>query len=1172
MAVTGAQGTVQYVIDGVGIYNSPVIPNAVLAGTHQVIATDQMGCMDTIDFSLPDPIGVSVTATATAALCSGDNSGSVSVSATGGGTPPYSYAWQSSLGGTVYATATVLNLYANTYVLTVTDSKGCSKTISQVVGEPPAFQFNSSQDSVNCHTGMDGLATIFVAGGSPGYSYKWDNGDITQTAAFLKAGFHSVTVTDAQNCKAVTLVQVLQPGAFMVTTTDTDIKCAGTSSGTMTITNLTGGTPPYSYAWSGGTVSPDGKMATMLPPGFAMVTITDWHGCSVVKSENISQPAPITVNSSAMNENCSGSCDGSIDLTVSGGVTPYIYAWGPGTIPAVADPVNLCSAIYTVTVTDGNLCTATKTQAVGSATVINLSLAPTAPKCATSNDGSVQATASGGSGAFTYKWSVPGTGSSIGNLPAGGYGCTVTDANGCSKAESVILTAPAALVVDSISIASTIKCFGDANGSLKANIKGGTGTKTYKWSDPLAQTGQSAANLVAGNYTVIVTDANGCTVSGSKILGQPNQLATTATAVAVKCFGDANGTSTTTPTGGSTPFTYKWSNNQTTATAINLAVGTFSVTVTDKNGCTATASATVTGPTTAVDAQALQTVKGCFSSNKSEATATATGGNGGPFTYKWSNNQTTATIQNLAPGSFTVTATDVKGCTDTFVLAVAENTAITMNIASNPAKCFGSSDGQAAVNIISGGAGTGQIADYTYKWSTVPPQLSASATGLQGGQQYTVTATDQSGCTGTASTTIPSPLEIVLEMAVTSIKCSGGTDGSVNVVNAANAKAPITYLWSNGQSAKQISGLAANSYTVTITDANGCKADSTIEIIEPAQLAIDNFVVKQLDCNATKIGKIEAVPVGGTPTYFFLWSNGDTGPGIRDLGPGWYTLTLTDQNGCSTVDSSEISQPNAVYLDLTTTNVSCFGMKNGKILVGLTPGGTPPFSYSLDSIHYSGNSAFLGLAAGYYPVYAKDAAGCVYSNATNVSEPPPITLTLGPDVTISLGDSLQLTPSTTNGQGILTYNWKPEYPGSTECTDSTCLSLMVKPSNSIAVGLVLQDENGCTISDLVKITVEKDRGIHVPTGFTPNDDLANDRLVVFGKSKTVREVLVFRVYDRWGNLVFEDKNFPINDETRGWDGKFKGSDAASGQYVWFVEAEYIDGFKQSAKGGTQLIR
>lgn len=1178
--ITGAQGTFTCVIDGTLTFNIASIQNAIAAGNHEVIVTDQMGCKDTVTFSLPDPPAINVMASSTAALCNGDNSGSVTGSATGG-VPPYVYAWQSSLGGTVYNTATALNLYANSgassYVLTVTDSKGCSKTINQTVGEPSPFVFNSSQDSVDCYGQANGLATIFVTGGTPGtgYTYKWDNGDITQTAAFLTAGFHSVTVTDAQNCKAVTLVQVLQPANFnasTVSTVKTDMKCAGVSTGAITITNITGGTSPYSFVWSGGQISPDGKMATLLGQGFSYVTVTDWHGCSAVKGEFITAPTPISINSTTVNENCSGSCDGAISLTVSGGTPNYSFAWPPST-PPVEDPINLCSGTYIVTVTDANQCTATETATVGSATVLNLTLAATNPKCSNSTDGSIQATASGGSGGFTFKWTVAGTTSSITNLGGGMYSCTATDANGCSKTATVTLTPPPALLVDSISIISGIKCFGDGNGALKANIKGGTGATTYVWNDPLAQTGQTASNLLAGSYKVTVTDANGCTATNMKVLSQPNLLASTATAVAVKCFGETSGSATAVPTGGSSPFTYKWSDplGQTGVTATNLGVGSFSVTVIDKNGCTATASATVTGPTSAVDATATQTIKSCFGENKSEATATATGGNGAPFTFKWSNNATTATVTNLAAGSFTVTATDSKGCTDSFVLAVAENTAITINVVNTPAKCFGSTDGQAAVNIISGGAGTGQIADYNYNWSTTPPQLTAVATGLAGGQAYSVTATDQSGCTGTASTNIPSPLEIVLEMSVSSIKCFGGADGTASVVNALNAKAPVTYLWDNGQTTKTINALTANDYNVVITDANGCKADSTITIIEPAQLAIDNFVVKQIFCNGDTDGKAEAVPTGGTPTYSFLWSNGETGSGLRDLGAGWYYLTLTDMNGCSIQDSVEIAQPNPAYVILETTDVSCFGLKNGKILISTT-GGAQPLMYSTDSIHFSGNSALLGLAAGYYPVYVKDANGCIFSNATAVNEPPKIEVELGPDVTITLGDSLTLIPSVVNGQGVLTYNWKPEYPGSTFCTDSTCLALLVKPANTIAIGLVLQDENGCTASDLVKITVDKERGLFVPTGFTPNDDLANDRLCVYGKSKTIKEVLLFRIFDRWGNLVFEDKNFPINDETRGWDGFFKGKEAQTGQYVWFVEAEYIDGFKQSAKGGTQLLR
>jgi gliding motility-associated-like protein len=1172
MGVSGAQGTVMYVLDGSINANVPKFLNVVGAGMHTVIATDAMGCMDTITFTLTDPPSIGLTGSTVSAICNGDNSGTATAQATGG-IPPLSYAWQNCTGGNVIGQQSPQNLYAGCYFLTATDSKGCTKTLQVTVGEPPAFQFNSTQDSVDCYAQANGLATIFVSGGTPTYSYKWDNGDLTQTAALLTAGFHSVTVTDAQNCKAVTLVQVLQPGNFnpsTIFTTKTAVSCAGKNDGSMTITNIMGGTPPYTYQWSGGTIAADGKSSTGLSQGFAYVTVTDWHGCQAVHSENITAPVAISIASQMVAEKCAGACDGSIAIAAAGGTSPYIYAWTPISTPTVPNPMNLCGGVYIVTVTDANGCTNTKSITVNSAPAINITLSTTNPKCSASSDGSIQATATGGSGTFTYKWGNNSTLSTLSGIAAGTFMVTATDASGCTKSGTATLVAPAILKIDSLSVVAGIKCFGNSNGSLSTNVTGGTGNYTFKWSDPLMQINKTANNLSAGNFTVTVTDANGCTASNSKVLAQPTILSASATSTNVKCFGEMSGIVDIATVGGTTPYNYLWSNNATTQGLINVAAANYGVTITDKNGCTTTAIANVAGPASPVDAQALQTKIGCFGSNESEATATATGGNGAPFTFKWSNNATSPLAPNLSTGSITVVATDNKGCTDTYSITIAEFTEIVINIAAVPAKCFGSTDGSAGVNIISGGAGQ-SVTDYSYIWNTTPGQNTALATGLAGGQMYQVIATDNKGCTGSKSVDIPSPAPLTVQTGFTAVSCFGQNDGKAAVGTVQNAALPITYLWNTGDNTQQITNLIAGIYTIIVSDANGCTGDTSVFVGEPTPLVISSFVIEQLDCNGDNNGKAEVIPSGGNPAYDFEWSNGDTGAGIRDLTAGWYVLTLSDANGCTKVDSVLISQPNPILLAVSATDVSCFGAKNGRISI-IASGGAQPLQYSLNGTNFSSNNTPLGLESGKYNIFVKDINGCLFTDSVEIGQPTPIQVELGQDIELQLGDSLVLVPSVTNGQGQISYNWKPAYAGYSKCQDTTCVNLFVKPQNNMTVTLIVEDENGCTSRDLVNIKVEKNRGVHVPSGFTPNGDGVNDRLVVFGKSRTIKEVIVFRVYDRWGNAVFEDKNFPINDETRGWDGNWKDGEADGGQYVWFVEVEYIDGFTEQLKGGSMLLR
>jgi gliding motility-associated-like protein len=268
----------------------------------------------------------------------------------------------------------------------------------------------------------------------------------------------------------------------------------------------------------------------------------------------------------------------------------------------------------------------------------------------------------------------------------------------------------------------------------------------------------------------------------------------------------------------------------------------------------------------------------------------------------------------------------------------------------------------------------------------------------------------------------------------------------------------------------------------------------------------------------------------------------------------------------------QIILPDSLIIQFQNTDPQCFGGNNGRVQL-LVSGGNMPYRYSLDGGPFGGSSAYIGLPAGDYTLRVRDDHGCITEISTSLTNPPPITVLLGPDTTVVLGQPVLLSPEVNNAFGLTGNAWHSALLEHLVCVDTpACTELLVQPLFTNTYFLTVTDANGCTGKASQKVSVEKPRGVYVPTGFSPNGDLENDRLLVHGKSRQVRNIRLFRVYDRWGELVFEDRNFNVNDATRGWDGQWRGKDCDPGVYVWYLEAEFQDGYEETLKGEVTLIR
>ncbi|MEM9835875.1 MAG: gliding motility-associated C-terminal domain-containing protein [Bacteroidota bacterium] len=863
---------------------------------------------------------------------------------------------------------------------------------------------------------------------------------------------------------------------------------------------------------------------------------------------------------------------------------PIAYTWAPTeglSCTTCPNPIitSDVAQTYTVTATDSYGCTEVGT--------VEYTLAPfsfsvtseeTDVSCVGSNDGSIEISTSEPA-PVNYEWSNMATTQDIFNLAPGDYQLTITEiGTGCQNSFSYTIDEPDTINISLVSVDSA-SCAGASDGAIDIDISGGTGDFTYAWDDPnLLQILQDAVSLQAGTYTVTATDENNCIQTFSATVEEPLPVSVSFDSQDITCRGQNNGSAQVIATGGNGDFSYNWQTNAMTDTAMGLTAGDFSVTVTDRNGCSEIGTVTINEPATALVLSASQDASGCAGDSLNTATALALGGIG-PYEYAWANGSTSATASNLPSGQNTVTITDSGGCIDSITVNLNDLEPITFNLIDSRPACSGTLDGEMGFNQLAGGAPTPPDG-YTYEWSN--GQTTVVATNLVGNVEYFLTITDSQGCSGVASRLLLDPAPITALASATPAACFGASSGSVSIANIVSPNpGDVDIQWdpsAGNSTSATVDNLPAGTYTVVITDAQGCTLAEEVTITQPDQLNA-NFVLNNVTCFGDTDGAIFTTVSGGIPGYTYNWSNTSTEANLSQLPAGQYDLLITDGNGCELNESITIEQPGEVVATATSDPAVCFGDATGQVNI-VASGGREPFTYSVDNSGFTRGETFIGLPAGTYTAFVRDAGGCIGTTQVTVNDGPEFTLDLGEDQTIDFGDSIRLTPSYTGAVDSISFFWRGSYDGTLICrgTDEdrlastvvTCEFPNAKPEFEIDYTLLMVDGNGCEAEDRIRISVQKFRIVEVPTGFTPNGDGVNDLLVVHGRPGTT--VKTFRVFDRWGELLYEDENYDVNELGRGWNGEFRDQPVPSGAYVWQAFIVYEDGSEEIRSGETNLIR
>lgn len=999
---------------------------------------------------------------------------------------------------------------------------------------------STTQTNVLCYGGNNGAIDLSISAISPAlpYTYIWTNGATTQDLNGLTAGPYEVQIRDANQCQLFTGATILEPEQPLnITYTKTDKLCnSGVNNGSIDVL-IQGGTLPYTKNWSNGSTAED---ISGLAAGTYTLTVTDGQGCLKSVSVTINEPATLGQNAAITHVNCKGNTDGAIAIDVFGGVLPYGYSWSSG--QTQEDISGITAGNYLLTVTDGNGCTNIASHVVTEPALdLTLSAVPTHVLCKGNLTGAINVTTNGGTPGYSYVWInaqgivLPYQTEDISNIGASNYTVVATDTKGCTAQLSQVINEPLA-ELKSTPTFQHINCFGAATGQVDPVISGGTGAYTYAWSN-----GTSAPilmNAIAGNYTLTVTDGNGCTAIFTYQLTQPTAgLSISLSKTDVLCFGENTGAVNSIVEGGTSGYTYVWNNSAITPNIQNVLAGPYSVTVTDAKGCVISDNITVNQPLAPLNMTSVVTDVDCFGNNSGSIDVTTTGGTT-PYYFAWSNGgtivmvDTTEDVSNQYADNYLVVVTDAHGCVENLSSTINQPTApIVITGIIDDVNCFGMNDGGIDVTVTGGTIGAG----YIYNWSS--GANTQDLNGITAGN-YPITVTDQNLCTESKDFIVNQPLEpLTATVEATDVKCTNGADGML-ISSVTGGTSPYTYAWSNGEVTPNIYNLIAGAYNLTVTDAQGCTSFSGSVINQPAQLLDVTFTSTDVQCFGGSDGTIEIAITGGVQPYYYNWGNqgeilmNNFTEEISGLNQGEYFVRVTDRNGCVNEQYITINEPTLLVTSFTTTDVLCFGESTGAVDV-TSSGGTLPYVTTWSNGQTTEDA--VNLAAGQYIYVVVDDHLCTVSDTAYIYQPTQVEINYETsDVTCIDQANGAIFVSAYGGVAPYDFVWN---------------NGEVQPNiGDLAVGvyeLIITDANNCDSMFVFEIFGSENDCLFIPNTITPNGDDYNDTWFI--ENIDLYPEASVKIFNKWGNKVFDSGS-----KYEPWNGEHKGAPLPSEVYFYII--------------------
>ena len=992
----------------------------------------------TIPFQISDYNGYAI-------KCKGGSDGTLQANPSGGTGVYSTYVWTPNVSSTNVA----VNLSENTYKVKVKDSNDCwSDEYNQTLTAPEKLTLGLVSTGgkggfdVSCLDKTDGVIVTTVSGGIPEYSYGWSNGSTTSTLTGIGTGKYNVTVTDVNGCTNVESLNLSAPMAIDFTIMEiSEVKCPGDHSGAFEVQSMLNTIGQIYYSWSSGE---SGKEITNKAAGTYSVTVSDEQRCSTTKSKTLVEPLSYSVdiitasdyNGSAIS--CNGEENGKLATLVRDGdnniTTAEYYTWYKNGNEFVAGASHvsldqLTAGFYKVEIEYRNICKVEKTFVLNEpdpvlpliSNVSNYNGLPIS--CYGESDGRIKATANGGTGnTYTYTWQNGETSADLSNLSAGTYFVTARDVNGCEGTAEKILDDPEP-VNPSISVLSNfsgqpLSCYDASDGRLKASANGGAGTFTYTWNT--GQIGSDLIDIKAGNYTLTATDQNGCISTTDTTILNPVPVKAVISDVfnynnyGVRCKGSHDGYIATEGTGGTGIYEFTWQGTSySDSLYANLPAGSYTVTVTDQNGCSDTNQTIITEP--AILNLSVLDVKNvaCNNGNDGELQLLATGGAGD---YEYSTDdliwQSPSALTGLNARTYQIGVRDVNGCKQTITQILTQPAELSISFENvEPAFC-GDPRGKATA-IVNGGTG-----NYRYQWTDSQNNVFSNEANItdQSSGLYTLTVFDDNNCEVIKSvgiTSVDGPKVSISN--IVSATCSYSSDGSA-LLEITDGNGSFSFRWPDGQSTTEGINLAQGDYLVEITDNNNCTVVETVRITAPDSLDISLVESIEPACNGDCNGKLKVMAKGGTENYSYQWTN-FIGSELSNLCAGNYEVKVADENGCISEKSFSLSQPKPIDVRLLLAqSPTCHDGCDGRLEVEAS-GGTGELQYEWST--GANDSDINELCAGSYSTMVTDINNCTITETYILENPAGNSLDLGGSITLCTGQTHMLDP----GSYWESYSW-----------------------------------------------------------------------------------------------------------------------------------------------------
>jgi len=1183
------------------------------------------------------------------------------------GASPYTYTWTSVPTGFTSnsATVTVSPTVTTVYNLTSVDRYGCTATTSATV-YVDTYTVTPSQTNVTCFGLNNGTASVAITGGLSTFTYLWSNGNTTATATNLTTGYYTVSINDGLNCSSSQLFTIAGPNTSpLVITGPVNPYCDTTkldwvswssvtaTSGvgtigsglSLTLSKPTGGlstTPsmfaggnfppqynvplnattientlagvftfcfsrpvvdpqvafssigqagitvpiitsvPYSVIWPGINMTYPNNTTLTGTEGYTIIQFPGQHSClsfNYLTSENYCNLAfGIRDTNCQTTPICSGV---PTTFTASGAVT---YTWSPGTSLnttngsiVTANPTS--HQTYTITATDASGCvdTAITSISINPLPVVTVS-SFTNVSCYGGDNGAIQVGVTSGLVPYTYQW-TNGTNTSPKDsmLIAGTYTVMVTDSLGCKGSASQQITQPP-LLKDTITTFTNVSCFGGSDGSATVSANGGTTPYTYAWNTTPAQSAATASSLPFGSYTVTVTDNNLCTTTATVNITQPPALTLTAAGTGVTCYGLSTGSATATATGGTMPYTYAWSTLPPQVSFNGVATGLSAITYTagvqDAMGCQDTVSITITQPPVLKDTITSSTNVSCYGLHDGNAHGSVTGGTT-PYTYLWSNGNTSLLDTALTQGVYTFTVTDAHFCTDTVSVNITQPLLLKDSVISSVNdSCFGDSNGSATAIFVGG------TLPYTYNW--LPMGGNAAMADSLVANTYTVNVVDAHRCPATATITVNQPPRLTVSSSPKLI-CISNTTTLTALAAGGNTVQPYSYLWSSNANSVATNTAAVSpgvttTYTVLVKDVKACEDSATVLVTVRNPLTFIAVSPTVERCPGFS-ANLNATGSGGDSTFTYTWMPGALTSQNITVTPAAttvYTVTLSDACGTPTVTAFDTVKIDALpQINFAADTVSgCY-----PLCVTFT---NTTFIASSDSISYSWNLGANHLstnvspyqcytAAGTYTitVTATSSKGCitkkVVPNMITVYPHPKAHFYSSPDDPTIVSPTIEFTStSTAAGSSISGLLWQSFGDGSDSTSTLSSPKHTYQDTGTFCTTLIATNTFGCKDTTKECLVIKPYFTVYIPNTFTPNGDGRNE---VFNVSGDYIKTLDMKIYDRWGNLIYHTTNVES-----GWNGSKNGALLQQDVYVYVISVTDPLMNPYSYKGTVTLLR